>query len=530
MKKHLLAALALLIGVGSFAQNNPVNAVLLGQRSYTADLNDVWGYADSDGNEYALVGVRNGFSVVDVTVPSTPVQQFFIPGANSTWRDIKTWDHYAYVMHDFSSSPSNNGLLIVDLDSMTNPTYEFIYPKAIINTVEDSATRSHNLWIDENGVLYIFGADVGLGGALMFDLTTDPWNPVYLGMYNSSYLHDGFARGDTLWGAALGNGMVVSDVTNKSQPSFMAQWNTPSTFAHNCWPSDDNKTIFTTDEVSSGYIGAYDVSDLSNVSETDRFRVVPNNQTIPHNAHVLGNFVVTSYYTYGLHILDAQDPSWLIEVGSYDSSPLSGDGYDGAWGAYPFLPSGNILITDIQEGLFIIEATYTPAARIYAFVEDSVTGLPLPAAKVYLKADNDTVPLDAVTAGFRRAKIGSFGDSAFVTLQNYRPIATSFNYQGGVVDTVVFKMLPIDFSVQEGDAGALTLAPNPATDFTMITAPTALSEGEVRILDMNGKLLHAESWNANGNTHKVALNLPEGLYIVEVQSGQTTWTHKLVKH
>jgi hypothetical protein len=86
---------------------------------------------------------------------------------------------------------------------------------------------------------------------------------------------------------------------------------------------------------------------------------------------------VTSYYTSGLQIVDASRPDILVETAYYDTSPLTGDGFDGAWGAYPYLPSGNILVTDRQEGLFILGTDYPRASYFTAFVKDSVTGAPL---------------------------------------------------------------------------------------------------------------------------------------------------------
>lgn len=531
MKKHITLALLVLGSTLSFAQQDSLNTQLMGHLSYNPNLNDVWGYADTaTGNEYALVGVRNGFSVVNVTNPANPVEEFFIPGASSTWRDIKTWDHYAYVMHDFSNSMSgNNGLLIVDLDSIDNPFYKFMYPSATLNGVEDSATRSHNLWVDENGVLYIFGADVGFGGALMYDVATDPMNPVFLGLYNSSYLHDGYARGDTLWGAALQNGLVVSDVSNKAQPQFLSQFNTPSVFAHNCWLSDDGNTLFTTDEVSAGYVAAYDVSDLSNVSETDRFRVQPNNNTIPHNAHVHGDFLVTSYYTYGLQVMDITVPDWLIEVAFYDTSPLSGDGYDGAWGAYPYLPSGVNLITDIQEGLFVLNTNYVHAARNYGVVKDSLTGVLLPAAKVYLKQDNDSVQLDPFNADFRRHKIGSFSDSIFVTATGYRSLALPFEYVSGPgVDTIELKMLPIDFSVNEENPLGLQMSPNPASNFVTLRSEATFKDANIQLMDMTGRVIAEKSWLSGAKEVRLDLDVPSGVYLVRVNEGANSWTERLV--
>ena len=40
-----------------------LNTELLSNLPYGPDLNDVWGYTDDDGTEYALVGLRTGVSV-----------------------------------------------------------------------------------------------------------------------------------------------------------------------------------------------------------------------------------------------------------------------------------------------------------------------------------------------------------------------------------------------------------------------------------------------------------------------------------
>jgi choice-of-anchor B domain-containing protein len=98
------------------------NMNLLGTYDYpTTNGNDIWGWVDASGNEYALVGLKNGFSVVDVTNPVNPTQEFHISDVNSTWRDVKTWGNYAYVTTEASA-----GLLIVDLTDMTGNTYSHV--------------------------------------------------------------------------------------------------------------------------------------------------------------------------------------------------------------------------------------------------------------------------------------------------------------------------------------------------------------------------------------------------------------------
>ena len=63
---------------------------------------------------------------------------------------------------------------------------------------------------------------------------------------------------------------------------------------------------------------------------------------------------MTSYYCDGVTVVDASDPYNLQEVAYYDTSDSIGGTYSGAWWAYPWLPSNNILVTDRQEGLHIL--------------------------------------------------------------------------------------------------------------------------------------------------------------------------------
>ena len=145
---------------------------------------------------------------------------------------------------------------------------------------------------------------------------------------------------------------------------------TPDNFTHNCWISDDGHTLFTTDEVSGAYIGAYDVSDLNNIYEVDRIQSNPGSGVIPHNTHVLGDFIVTSYYRDGIRIHDVTYPNNMIEVAYYDAYLGSGDGFDGSWGAYPYLPSGLILSSEINSGpnnegqLLVLEASLQQACYL----------------------------------------------------------------------------------------------------------------------------------------------------------------------
>jgi choice-of-anchor B domain-containing protein len=342
------------------------NITSVGNLPYNIILNDIWGYVDSFGTEYALVGDQGGLSIVSLANPANPVEHTYINTSFSVWRDIKTYGSYAYAVTE-----GGGGLLVVNLSDLPNSVSHHF-----ITTQFNSA---HNLWIDEQGFLFTAGSNLSGGSPGYFDLNTNPDTPAYVNtVLPSFYSHDVYVRGDTLWSANINDGFfTVYDIADKQNPQLLATQNTSRNFCHNIWASDDGQTVFTTDEKSSAWIDAYDVSDLSDIKRIDRWRT-PNPGVVPHNVHVHNDYLVISYYDDGLVILDGSRPSNLIEVGRYDSHPLPrNSAFDGAWGAYPFLPSGNILVSDRQTGLHVLSPNYIRACWLEGLVTDSTTAAPL---------------------------------------------------------------------------------------------------------------------------------------------------------
>jgi len=363
MKKHSTPLILILcmFSASSFAQ---LNMTFLGKLTYSNNLASLWGYA-ANGKEYALVGAYGGLSIVDVTTPASPTEVQFVATNSSSWHEIKTWSHYAYVVNE-----SGGGMLIVDLSNLPNAVTYVNFTGGALNL-----NTGHTLWIDEHGICYVNGSNIANGGVVFLDLNTDPMNPTYLGQYSSDYVHDCYVRGDTMWTSEIYQGWFrVINVSDKSNPILLGQQSTPGNFNHNAAPSNNGKYLFTTDEVTNSFVTSYDVSDLSNITELDRFQANPGTSSIGHNVHVKGNFLVIAYYRDGVIIADATHPDNLIKVGYYDTSPLTGSGYNGCWEAYAFLPSGNIIAADIEQGLFVLSATYKQACYLTGTVTDYSTG------------------------------------------------------------------------------------------------------------------------------------------------------------
>ena len=173
MKKYIYS-IVVIMSLCFMKAESQVNMTLLGNFPYSVNLADIWGYVDQSGNEYAIVGANNGVSIVDVTNPALPVEVFFEPGASSIWRDIKTWNDHAYITNE-----SSDGLMIIDLSPLPGST------NLTVTAFTGSSypfQSSHNLYITENGICYIFGSNYSNGGAIMIDLTVYQWATVEVGI------------------------------------------------------------------------------------------------------------------------------------------------------------------------------------------------------------------------------------------------------------------------------------------------------------------------------------------------------------
>jgi choice-of-anchor B domain-containing protein len=406
MKKTLIL-LAVLSTANICLNAQNANLMLRDIADYQVDLSDIWGYSDGQ-NEYALVGLMNAFTVVDVTDPDNIVKLFqaTVDGPVTFWRDVKTYGHYAYGVHDGPFSGQSQGMAIMDLQYLPDSM------PATFWTANGSFTEAHNIYIDEHGIAYLAGHNYGNSGVLMVDIASDPLNPVIVGQYADGYVHDCYVRNDTLWtsdGSSSGGGsgqkrFSIVDVSDKANPILLGYGATPGGYSHNIWVSDDGRTAYTTDDSSGAYVAAHDVTDPSDITEIDRYRSNPGSNVIPHNVMVHNDFLVVSYYRDGVILLDASLPDELVEVGRYDTAPqLWGSGFNGCWGVYPYLPSGNILAADIERGVHVLTPDYKRAVHIRGTVSDAQSAAAIAGADIVITKLADTTALSTDLDGkFRK--------------------------------------------------------------------------------------------------------------------------------
>jgi choice-of-anchor B domain-containing protein len=406
------------------------------QALHGANLNDVWGYTDELGNEYAIVGTSKGTSIVDITNGAQPQEVFWLAGSESIWRDPCVFGNYAYV-----TTEAEDGLLIIDLSPLpqsTNlPTSLYTGPTA------NPWQSAHTCFTSENGYAYIFGANRGEGGVIILDLNTNPMQPIEVGVYDVSYVHDGYERNDTLYTGHIYDGYFsILDVSDHSNPVLLATQSTPNFFTHNIWPSADGSIVYTTDEISGAFVAAYDISNLQQIQEVDRVQSEQGTSVIPHNTHVKGNYLITSYYSDGIVVHDAHDPSNLIKLGSYDTYEGQTPGFDGCWGVYPFFASNKAVAADITEGLFVLQINYAPAASLVGVVKNLVSGQVLDQVSVKLIG---AAMIEKTNAqGVYKTGIASTGTHVVeVNKPGYYPQTVQVSLTEGLTTTLNFNLLPI---------------------------------------------------------------------------------------
>lgn len=302
-----------------------------------------WGYIDSvTGKEYALICSRpQGVSIVDISQwPPTEVGFMASSPANRDSKEVKVYRHWAFVVRE------NAPIQVFDLVNVTNPIQ--------VATITPTNAGSHNCWVEGN-YLYVVG-NHGVGGLEIWNIT-NPANPgARVGQYNTYYYHDIDIRNDTLYGCAIyGQGIDVLNISNKANPTFITNWNYAGSGAHNIEISPDGHYAYVGDEIgtSGQWTRVFDISDIHNVDLVSQIIVNPSASV--HNSYYKNGYLYIAYYTEGVRIWNVSNPLAPHEAARYDTYPGGGFGYSGVWNVYPYFPSGKLIASDMQTGLYVLQ-------------------------------------------------------------------------------------------------------------------------------------------------------------------------------
>ncbi len=330
---------------------------LVGSWAYNNTYNECWGLSINE-SEIAIIGSTAGTHFFDVTEAANSAEIAFVEGAYTgggvIHRDYHDFEGYLYIVCDEGNSST---LQIVDISNLPNS----------VDVVYDSNalfTKSHNIFIDTAAAkLYACASNSAMD---VYSLNI-PTNPTLIYSYNDvGHVHDAFVRNDSAYLNCGNDGFRVLDFSMVNQmgdqPTLLGSLTSypDAGYNHSGWLNDDG-TLYIMQDENHGYdVKILDVSDLSNISVLSVFNSGVDPNSMAHNGIIKGNMAYIPYYHDGLRVFDISDPNNPIQVWEYDTyTPNDHDSYRGAWGVYPYLPSGNIIVSDMQTGLYIIELSAT---------------------------------------------------------------------------------------------------------------------------------------------------------------------------
>ena len=363
--------------------------------------NDCWGWTDSStGREYAIMGVNNGTAFIDITDSTSPIYLGKLPTATviSSWRDMKVYNDHVYIV----SEAADHGLQVFNLTKLRGIESKQVFSA---DYVDKSFGNAHNIAINEDsGYAYIAGA--GLNGVYAFNLSNPLAPQLELEGSQFGYSHDAQIviyngpdqdyLGKEIYIGSNEDRVVFIDVTNKSEPKLISVFDDyDHQYTHQSWLTDDHKYALLgdeLDELDSEYELKVDaktrtiVIDLTDLDDP----VLHHNheaetKAIDHNGYVKGTEFFLASYTAGLRVLDVLniDQKSISELGFFntfhdhsvhdhglpklttiknqdpggDHSGKKGnsEAFNGAWSVYPYFKSENIIVSDINSGLFIVK-------------------------------------------------------------------------------------------------------------------------------------------------------------------------------
>lgn len=333
-----------------------------------AQGNDIWGWTDpANGREYALMGLTNGVAFVDVTVPTQPRYLGRLPThtQDSIWRDVKVYADHAFVV----SEASGHGMQVFDLRQLRAAGAT---PSTFTETSHyDAFGNAHNIVInEESGFAYAVGSDTCAGGLHMIDVRT-PARPTFAGCFgDDGYTHDAQCviyrgpdaafQGREICFNANADTLTIVDVSNKSKPVQLARRTYEGqAYTHQGWLTADHALFLLDDELDEQRSGrntrtyVWDVADLTAPEVIDVYEAAV--AAVDHNLYVHDGRVYQANYRSGLRVLDLTADGRLSEIGYFDIYPRDDNpNFNGAWSVYPYFPSGTIVVSGIEQGLYVL--------------------------------------------------------------------------------------------------------------------------------------------------------------------------------
>lgn len=443
-----------------------VNLKLLGQLDPFEGKNryaDVWG----EGN-YAYLGSYSGTGVmiIEISNPSSPrMVGYYNPPSGGRFQDVIVINGIGYF-----SSESQGGVHIVDVRDPANPTL-----LSQITPDRNGYTLVHEMFVAE-GLLY--EADSRTPRVKVFDVR-NPREPVFVRdivTTDSRFIHAIVVINGRLYTSGWSGKTDIYDVRNvlTEEPRLLGVVDSGNN-SHSSWVRSDGKLLASARETLDGDVRLFDISDPAN----PKFLSSITSQSLgisaysAHNPYIVGNLLFVSWYQAGLVVVDITNPSQPRLAGTYDTFNGGINGFEGCWGVYPFLGLDRVLLSDLDGGLYLVDATAAMSGPVTVSAASYKVSAIAPKSivstyGVNLSSDTqgaDKIPLPTSLAGTTVQILDSAGQTRFAPLFYVSPTQINFQIPPGTVPG------PATLFVTAGETpaqvGALIVSPTAPSIFTL---------------------------------------------------------------
>lgn len=190
-----------------------------------------------------------------------------------------------------------------------------------------------------------------------------------------------------------------------------------------------------------------------------------------------------------------------------------------------------------------------PSGGYEGYIDTPLVPLPLNYTNTYVdtvQGDSDPVPYSTTTTydayGSLQTPFGSFTN--VVRLKEVDDTSTSYswykfdpytplmsievsNATGQITDVVIWEISPLSINETIASNTKISLFPNPTNSILNLKLPNDTIIDKVNITDITGKIIKEQSQNTNSLNVE---NLANGIYILQVFSGEEKFEAKFVKH
>ncbi len=402
-----LVLMAIAFNSSIMAQN-----IRLRSRISPSIINSNSKYADlyGDGNIAVLGSYSDrGVFIFDISNPDAPVlKSWYNPQPARQFLEAVVIGNRGYF-----GSGNGGGVHIVDLNNPANPVL-----LGIVNSTNGNGFDSIHEIVVDNGILYENFNSLTTDKRIRIINVRNPQNPVFIRdivPQDVRWVHAVHIRGNRLftsgWGAGLTPGKIeIYDISNiETQAPVLLGTVDSGNNTHSNWTSEDGNYLYACRELIDGDLLVFDIRNPAQplLVKSIKAADLGINAISPHNPVVRGNLLFVSWYQAGVQIFDITNPANPKRIGQYDTyqpefsretaekeslraepwDMICGtdqllnalpSSYDGDWAVFPFLGLDKVLVGDLANGLYIMDASQvasTAANKVADFDGDGKTDL-----------------------------------------------------------------------------------------------------------------------------------------------------------